>query len=478
MDVAIIGGGAAGIAAARRLTELGRSVLLIEALPQLGGRARTRIVRGMALDLGCGWLHSARRNVLATLAEAQGQELDRSEAAWRRQLHNVDVPIGDQREAWAQFERLGEQLHSDPPRSDAVGDALAPDDRWRPFIDGVSSYINGTEIDQLSVADYLAYEDAATDDNWRLPSGYGAFIVGLGASIPQALGTTVECLNQDTDIVLQSDRGTIHARSAIVAVSTAVLAQGKIQFSPSVNDHLDAASRLPLGLADKVFLSLAEPAAVPAESHLLGRYDRTATGSYYLRPFGRPVIECFLGGAWAHALERAGVEAAVSFAIGELRELLGADFARGLEPITVTRWAHEQTIGGAYSHALPGHAAARAVLARPVSEHLCFAGEACSRADFSTAHGAWQSGLDGRELGRALLGAPPSIDGHKRCHFLKACWRCLRSRLCYCRSPDGSQSPIQRCWPARGCCWRLSRERHESVSTRAPHYRCSSHPPW
>jgi monoamine oxidase len=393
VDVAIVGGGAAGIAAARRLTELHRSVLLIEALPQLGGRARTTIAQGLPLDLGCGWLHSAQRNVLAALAATQGQPLDRSEAAWHRQLHNLDFPIRDQHEAWAAFEGLDEQLHRDPPPSDAAGDAVARDDRWRPFIDAVSSFINGAEIDQLSAADYLAYEDAATDDNWRLPGGYGAFIVGLGAGIPTALGTSVEGLTQDADMVLQTNRGTIRARAAIVAVSTTVLAQGSIRFSPPVTDHLEAAARLPLGLADKVYLSVAQPAALPAESHLLGHYDRSATGSYYLRPFGRPVIECFLGGALARSLEEAGPAAAAAFAIGELRELLGADFARGLTPITATRWAHEPTIGGSYSHALPGHAAARAVLARPVSERLCFAGEACSRTDFSTAHGAWQSGL-------------------------------------------------------------------------------------
>ena len=393
VDVAIVGGGAAGIAAARRLTELHRSVLLVEALPQLGGRARTMVAQGMALDLGCGWLHSARRNVLATLAAAQGQELDRRKAAWQRQLNNLHFPIREQREAWAAFEKLGEQLHRDPPKSDSAGDALAVDDRWRPFIDGVSSFINGTEIAQLSAADYLAYEDAATDDNWRLPGGYGTFIGGLGAGLATALGTNVESLSQDTDIVLQTNRGTLHARAAIVTVSTAVLAQGRIRFSPALDDHLDAASRVPLGLADKVFLAIADPNAVPEESHLIGRYDRAATGSYYMRPFGRPVIECYLGGSWAHALEGAGPAAAHAFVIGELRELLGADFARGLTPITATRWACEETIGGAYSHALPGHAAARTVLARPVSERLCFAGEACSPTDFSTAHGAWQSGL-------------------------------------------------------------------------------------
>jgi monoamine oxidase len=133
---------------------------------------------------------------------------------------------------------------------------------------------------------------------------------------------------------------------------------------------------------------------VPPESHLLGRLDRAATGSYYIRPFGRAVIECYLGGACARDLESAGADAAFAFAIGELRDLLGADFARGLAPITATRWAHEPTIGGSYSHALPGYADARSALARPVNERCCFAGEACSRADFSTAHGAWQSGLD------------------------------------------------------------------------------------
>ncbi len=393
LDVAIVGGGAAGIAAARRLGELGRSVLLIEALPELGGRARTTVVQGMPLDLGCGWLHSAQRNALAELAAAQGQELDRSEGAWQRQWHNLHFPIPDQRNAWTAFRDFGKRLRHAPPPSDCAADALARDDRWRPFLDGISSFVNGTELEQLSVTDYLAYEDAATQDNWRLPSGYGAFIVGLGTGLSTALATKVEHLSHGTDIELHTSRGPIHARTAIVAVSTAVLAQGKIRFSPAVDEHLQAASRLPLGVADKVYLSIADAVAVPPESHLLGRFDRAATGSYYLRPFGRPLIECFLGGSWARSLERTGPRAAVDFAIAELRELLGADFARGLVPLAATHWVQEDSIGGSYSHALPGQADARAVLARPVSERLCFAGEACSKTDFSTAHGAWQSGL-------------------------------------------------------------------------------------
>jgi monoamine oxidase len=393
VDVAIVGGGAAGIAAARALAERQRSVLLIEALPRLGGRAHTATFDGLKLDLGCGWLHSAKRNALAALAEAQGQILDRSPSAWHRQLRNLHFPPQAQREAWQAFQELGERLHREPPPSDCAGDALARDDPWRPFIDGVSSFINGAELDQLSVRDYLAYEDASTDDNWRLPDGYGAFIAAQGAALAVALDTRVSAVTLDADVTLATHRGPIHARAAIVAVSTAVLARGDIRFGPAIDDHLQAASRLPLGVADKVYLALGEPEAVPPESHLLGRIDSAATGSYYLRPFGLPVIECFLGGACARGLEKLGPDAAFAFVIEELRSLLGAGFARTLAPITATRWRHEPTIGGSYSHALPGQADARRVLATPVNERLCFAGEACSRSDFSTAHGAWESGL-------------------------------------------------------------------------------------
>jgi monoamine oxidase len=82
VDAVIVGGGAAGIAAAAYLLARQRSVLVIEALCTLGGRARTVMVEGMALDLGCGWLHSADRNPLAGLAESQGLALNREPSAW------------------------------------------------------------------------------------------------------------------------------------------------------------------------------------------------------------------------------------------------------------------------------------------------------------------------------------------------------------------------------------------------------------
>src|SRR3974377_1294626 len=84
-EVAVSGGGAAGIAAARHLREAGIEYLLLEARQRLGARAWTvNDGPGFPIDLGCGWLHSADRNPWATVAQVQGGTIDRTPPAWTR----------------------------------------------------------------------------------------------------------------------------------------------------------------------------------------------------------------------------------------------------------------------------------------------------------------------------------------------------------------------------------------------------------
>jgi monoamine oxidase len=71
-DIVVVGAGAAGIAAARRLATSGLSAMVLEATARIGGRAWTCDVAGLHLDLGCGWLHSADRNPWTRIAEAVG----------------------------------------------------------------------------------------------------------------------------------------------------------------------------------------------------------------------------------------------------------------------------------------------------------------------------------------------------------------------------------------------------------------------
>src|SRR5689334_12872417 len=99
-DVVVIGGGAAGIAAARRLHEARADVLLVEASGRLGGRAHSVQVRGETLDLGCAWLHSADRNPWTRIALAEGFQIDRTAPGWTEQWQDLGFPK-DQHEAFS-----------------------------------------------------------------------------------------------------------------------------------------------------------------------------------------------------------------------------------------------------------------------------------------------------------------------------------------------------------------------------------------
>jgi len=186
-------------------------------------------------------------------------------------------------------------------------------------------------------------------------------------------------------------------------VPTPALAEERLAFSPGLPEIAEAAAGLPLGLADKVFLGLDEPDLLPVEGHLFGATDRTETGSYHLRPFGRPYIEVFLGGRCARALEGEGEGAMTAFAVEELVRLLGSDMRGKLHGLGETRWANDPWARGSYSHALPGRSAARAVLAQPVEDRIFFAGEAVSSNLYSTVHGAWATGLRAAEAALAAL---------------------------------------------------------------------------
>ena len=394
VDILIVGGGAAGIAAARRLAGEPRSVLLLEAGDRLGGRAFTRSLAGMSLDLGCGWLHSADRNPWAQLAKAEGWPIDKTPPAWGEQWQEIGFSAKEQKDALAAFEAFDKRLRDDPPISDRAADALEPGCRWNNWLEALSGYINGSELGCLSIADYLTYDDADSDVNWRLPDGYGALVAQAGAALPIRLGAPVATIDRrTTPLRATGPWGAVTADRVIVAVPTNVLAEERLRFDPPLPDKAEAAADLPLGLANKAFLLLDRVEPFGPDTQLMGDPRDPATGSYYLRPFGRPVIECFFGGAGARGLEAEGEGAAADFAIAQLVGLLGSDMRRRLTPLAETRWGADPLFGGSYSHALPGKSDARARLAAPVENRIFFAGEACSTNDFSTAHGAYATGV-------------------------------------------------------------------------------------
>jgi monoamine oxidase len=398
-EVVIVGGGAAGVAAARRLTDAHLDCLLVEARPRLGGRAWTITDRSaFPIDLGCGWLHSADRNPWRKIAEAQGYSIDKTPPPWMRRSAPIGFPLSEQAAFLQAQQKFYKRLRSLPDGTPDVAAAtfLEPLGRWSALINAVSTYASGVELDRVSARDFSRYEDSGI--NWRVVEGYGTVIAKHGAGLPVIMDCPVRLIDHSSRrLKVETTKGAITADAAIITVPSTLLAEEKLLFNPPLPDKTEAAASLPLGLDDKLFLLLSNAEEFEKDSRLFGHTDRSETAVYHLRPFGRPQIEAYFGGPLAAELEAGGEPAFFDFAVGELTGLLGSDFARRVKPLHLHRWGVDPFSRGSYSCALPGKADSRGVLAAPVEDRLFFAGEACSRSDYSTAHGAYLTGVAAAE---------------------------------------------------------------------------------
>lgn len=394
VDVVVIGAGAAGVAAGHALARAGLRFVVLEARSRIGGRAWT--IDGFApygLDLGCGWLHSADRNPLVAITRALGLTVDETVPPWQRAMPENGFPAEAQRDFRTAQDAFYDRMETEAGKAGdrPAVELLEAGNRWNPLIDAISTYVNGVELDRLSVHDFDNYHD--TMINYRVVEGYGTLIARSGASLPVVTNCPVQAIDHaGSRLVVSCARGQINARAVIVTVSTNLLARGAIRFVPELPDKQDAAASLPLGLADKLFLRVEKAEELPQNSREFGSLDRRDTGAYHYRPFNLPVIEGYFGGQCARDLEKEGLEGFVAFARDELVNMLGSQWRDRLTPIAVSSWEQDPYALGSYSHALPGHWDKRAVLARPMDNRLFFAGEATSPHFFSTAHGAHESG--------------------------------------------------------------------------------------
>ena len=378
--------------------------MLLEASARLGGRAWTHEVAGLHIDLGCGWLHSAERNTWVGIAEADGVPIDRSPAQWGVQYRDLGFPPAEHEDAGRALAAWMQRLRSAPAPNDCAADALPPAGEWNNFIRTIVGFISGGNLEQLSVADYLAYDEASSDNNWRTPSGLGSLVArSYPANVELRLASPVESIALTAKgVTVRTPAGEIRARAAILTVSTAVLAGDRLQLPEQLAPWREAASRLPLGRNEKVFLRV-DGGPFERETQLLGAPRAARTASYYIRPMGLPLIECFFGGEGARFVEEGGPTAGFDFAMEQLCALFGSAIRSSLSPIAASNWSQMQYIGGAYSYALPGYASARRALALPFENRLFFAGEATCAGDFSTVHGAHDSGVRAADEAIAAL---------------------------------------------------------------------------
>jgi len=137
----------------------------------------------------------------------------------------------------------------------SASELLDPGGRWNNLINAVTTYISGTELGRVSTVDLARYDD--TGVNWRVVEGYGTAITTAGGNLDVALDTPVQRIDHSGErLKIETAKGTIMSDRVIVALPSAIIAQTPELFSPALPAKTEAAAGLPLGLADKLFLSL------------------------------------------------------------------------------------------------------------------------------------------------------------------------------------------------------------------------------
>lgn len=97
--VGVVGGGVAGLVAAAELARAGAKVVLFEAAPELGGRARTKAADGFCLNQGphALYIQGAFRRELERLGvEVRGKKTEpvSPQGLWRGKLHRLPASAG------------------------------------------------------------------------------------------------------------------------------------------------------------------------------------------------------------------------------------------------------------------------------------------------------------------------------------------------------------------------------------------------
>ena len=109
------------------------------------------------------------------------------------------------------------------------------------MIDAISTYVNGCELDRVSILDMDVYED--TEINWRVRRGYGALMTAYGATLPLTLNCEVTLIDHSGKrLRIETSHGTVTADKVIVTVSTNLIAQEAIRFHPPLPAKIDAAT--------------------------------------------------------------------------------------------------------------------------------------------------------------------------------------------------------------------------------------------
>jgi monoamine oxidase len=419
VDIAIIGAGAAGIAAARRITAFNRSFALIEANAVAGGRCLTdTTIFGVPFDVGGRWIYLPDSNPVAKLATQNGIATYPAPRGQRIRIgrrYASDSELEEfQSKSIACKRAIQDWRKADQSCAQALPTRLGD---WHPLIDFLlGPFSCGKNIDEVSAIDLS--KSADRDVSAFCTIGFGALLAKFAAGIPVQLATPARRISWagQPGVQIETPRGVIQARTAIVTVSTGVLSAGKVKFSPDLpKRQQDAIGKLTLGNYEHIALELpGNPLRLASDDLIYEKCNSTRTAAILGNVSGTPLCVVEVGGTFARELALHGAETMADFAIDWLTDLYGGDLRKRVRRVSVTGWYDDPSALGSFSAAAVGGQPSRRILMEPLNNRLWFAGEAAHETLWGTVGGAWESGERAatealRRLGVMVAAANPSV---------------------------------------------------------------------
>ncbi len=411
--VLVIGAGAAGLAAARRLHDHGIPVTVLEARDRVGGRILTAYdLAPFPVELGAEFIHGDRV-ITWELVRQLGLHAFEDPSQYRRYFALDDLlldasafepPLGGS--LWGALAAAGAEWVAARRPDTSLAEALrwwverhglAAGERWWRLWATLAAIGWSADLEELSVQG--TEEETSEGDgerNFRVAEGYSRVVEGLASrGLDLRLSHPVERIRwNERGVTVVAAGRTFDAAYAIVTLPLGVLQAGTVEFDPPLPPSLqEAIDGLRPGRAFRVafcFRTEIWPEEVGCifTAEPRGVWERPGLG-YGSR---RPVFTALVGGRDAGRLSALGPDGAVREILARLSKVVGRELGGEVTETRVIDWTRDPFSLGAYSFTPVGAAGLRARLSEPVCNVLFFAGEATSVTQPGTVHGALASG--------------------------------------------------------------------------------------
>lgn len=291
--IVVVGGGFAGLGAARTLTDAGFDCVLVEARDRLGGRAQTVQLDGppgtnsaaVGADAGAAWLQQFARNPFADVVRSLGVEPVPTD--FHAPLAgSANGHVGAVAEAFEALRLAALAATGDPGARDVSLDVVAASlglggDAARSMQHAVDADIvleTGGGMDDTSARWFFAEDGVGNEDHW-IPGGYRQVVEHLAAGLHVRLAEPVRMIEwHAAGVALTTDLGVIEADRCIASLPISLLQRGEPVLRPGLpSRHLDALARIGMGVVEKVLMRFEERWWPATPSGYMRWYDSPAS---------------------------------------------------------------------------------------------------------------------------------------------------------------------------------------------------------